>query len=1091
MLEEHRLLRERISKNMGSINIDHPKPALLNLFSDLGYNTRNNPDLTTPTFNGILPIFDDPNAQIDPQAFHASEWKYVNIIFQFSQVELQNQLRLFEQYEISTKEQSAFVFLAISLRQPNYSRSTLSRISREINKKFTIPVICLFLYGDYLTITYVNKRKSKRKTNSIITEKVILIKDINTKSPKRGHIEILAGLSLRAIKSRASISGFDEFSKLWRAALDVKLLSNKFYRDLKRWKSETIEAITKSIQPHASLHEEDAKTIEHGVIVFVIECIFLWFLREMEIIPSYIFDKDNLPRQLFNIKLGNEATNYTATIFHNILHSALSQPIDHRKPQILVPLFGSIGPAKTSNPTQQQSDALQNLFSEVPFISSDLSFTLFGKGTTTFLNTQLIKQTFDGIIIPNHMVLSGVQKDIDLSTTLIETKPRPLFSILDRYKFTVAENTPLEIEVALDPEFLGNIYQKLLQSDNSTFEPISRQVTGAYYTPKEIVDLSLRLSILELLKQQDLLDQSRLGTLERHLETFTNQLEFSADEKDKILYTLEKQKVLDPSCGTGAFLMGYSDFLINLSNSFGVRRNLSDYKEALIQKSLFGLDLNSVAILITKLRFILYICLDRDYKSVDARHQNKPICSFEDRFMLTDTLQKKEDSESNNTYDLICGNPPWGLPNHDQRTRLREMYPETDTKIGNYSAYFLSWAWRHKNAVVAMVIPDVIITKSYPNTQQILKKLASEIIWVENSTIPSSIKHFEETSMDFAVIITTPTPMTTIRYQTIAASKDHAEFEISRFDINRSSLSQVKGNIASLIRLAPEYQKIFELIERFPTLEENFQVHEGVHSGNARKELFLYPKEENSDLPTIIVGAKSKDYVSKFYCNPLGWKLNRGLQSFKRTQYLRFQLGNERWHVGPKILIQRTGRPITAFFDKGNYFSNNFLAILAKDDRLIDDEQLHSLLPFLNSPITSFYISRYLAPRIGGAFIETKSKHIRQLPTPFEFPERELFAIISKEIAQKKGEGINTIMLEKLANALVYEVFFPDSVHKECGSFFSLTMEAAKFNASGKNEKGYHDLGEIMGELNNPISNLRKSMSQLILVPEVKLIEFA
>ena len=91
----------------------------------------------------------------------------------------------------------------------------------------------------------------------------------------------------------------------------------------------------------------------------------------------------------------------------------------------------------------------------------------------------------------------GPERTVDLSRDYGEedkrtarskkAKVRGLIEILSRYKFTIEENTPLEEEIALDPELLGKVFENLLASYNEDTRTTARKALGAFYTPREIV----------------------------------------------------------------------------------------------------------------------------------------------------------------------------------------------------------------------------------------------------------------------------------------------------------------------------------------------------------------------------------------------------------------------------------------------------------------------------------------------------------------------------------------------------------------------------------------------------------------------------
>ena len=81
-------------------------------------------------------------------------------------------------------------------------------------------------------------------------------------------------------------------------------------------------------------------------------------------------------------------------------------------------------------------------------------------------------------------------------------KVRGLIHILSSYKFTIAENTPIEEEVALDPELLGKVFENLLAAYNPETKKSARKQTGSYYTPREIVNYMTDESLVVYLKNE-------------------------------------------------------------------------------------------------------------------------------------------------------------------------------------------------------------------------------------------------------------------------------------------------------------------------------------------------------------------------------------------------------------------------------------------------------------------------------------------------------------------------------------------------------------------------------------------------------------
>lgn len=176
-----------------------------------------------------------------------------------------------------------------------------------------------------------------------------------------------------------------------------------------------------------------------------------------------------------------------------------------------------------------------------------------------------------------------------------------LNDLFSRFNFTVTESTPLDIEVAVDPEMLGKIFEELVTG---------RHETGSYYTPKPIVAFMCR----EALK----------GYLQTHLSGESGDAisEFVDEHKpnklhnaEVVLEALRRIKVCDPACGSGAYLVGMLHELLDLRACLFATAKLDaksvyDRKLEIIQNNLYGVDLDQFAINIARLRLWLSLSVD-------------------------------------------------------------------------------------------------------------------------------------------------------------------------------------------------------------------------------------------------------------------------------------------------------------------------------------------------------------------------------------------------------------------------------------------------------------------------------------------------
>ena len=130
---------------------------------------------------------------------------------------------------------------------------------------------------------------------------------------------------------------------------------------------------------------------------------------------------------------------------------------------------------------------------------------------------------------------------------------KDFFEILEKYNFTIDENTSVDVELAVDPEMLGRIFENLLAEINPETGETARKSTGSYYTPRQIVEYMVDESLRQYLK-------TKTGIADEKLSDLLSYAKETADlkdaEKDKVIAALDSAKVIDPACGSGAFPMG-------------------------------------------------------------------------------------------------------------------------------------------------------------------------------------------------------------------------------------------------------------------------------------------------------------------------------------------------------------------------------------------------------------------------------------------------------------------------------------------------------------------------------------------------------
>lgn len=235
---------------------------------------------------------------------------------------------------------------------------------------------------------------------------------------------------------------------------------------------------------------------------------------------------------------------------------------------------------------------------------------------------------------------------------------------LETYNFTIDENTSVDVELAVDPEMLGRIFENLLAEINPETGETARKATGSYYTPRPIVEYMVDESLKEYLKTKTAIAENKLAALLSYAESDTD---LSEPEKEKVISALDEVKIIDPACGSGAFPMGMlqkivlilqkvdpdskkwlSKLLDSVPDSTAremLRKKLEDdpdlwnytHKLGIIRKSIYGVDIQPIAVEISKLRFFLSLVVDE--KVTDKGDRGIiPLPNLEFKFVCANSL---------------------------------------------------------------------------------------------------------------------------------------------------------------------------------------------------------------------------------------------------------------------------------------------------------------------------------------------------------------------------------------------------------------------------------------------------------------------
>lgn len=324
----------------------------------------------------------------------------------------------------------------------------------------------------------------------------------------------------------------------------------------------------------------------------------------------------------------------------------------------------------------------------VPFLNGGLFDCLDNKPSNLYYDGfSERKESLEQLYLPDWLFFGDEMGcSIDLSKWYGDDKKkrvsaRGIIDILKRYNFTIEENTPLDQEVSLDPELLGKAFENLLAAYNPETKTSARKQTGSFYTPREIVQYMVDESLVAHLKRTcgEGLEPEYRQLLSYSIE----ETSLTTEQRKMVMQALYNCRVLDPACGSGAFPMGvlqqmvhvlrqldptnemWKEFMIDIAieksreafeNNDDEERKarLADIEEAfnrhvndpdyarklyLIEHCIYGVDIQPIAVQISKLRFFISLVVDQ--KPTDDATSNfgiRPLPNLESKFVAANTL---------------------------------------------------------------------------------------------------------------------------------------------------------------------------------------------------------------------------------------------------------------------------------------------------------------------------------------------------------------------------------------------------------------------------------------------------------------------
>lgn len=697
---------KQIEEAIQAFNSKKLYESSLTLYKALGYESTKTERISPTTFEGFIDNFNLSKNAINTDKAFVSHWKQIEFIFQVADSEITRVQSLFDTGDVDRNEYQSFLFFTLQLKEDNYKRSDLVKITRELNVPFNMPVIVLFHYSSKLTLSIIDRRLHKKDKSKDVLEKVTLIKDIDIANPQRAHKEILKDLSLSELYKKFEFHSFAKLHEAWKATLNISELNKKFYKELAYWYFWALQEVE---FPDDELKDDKTRN-PVNVIRLITRLIFVWFLKEKNLIPDDLFNKRELDK-ILDYKDKTGSTYYKAilqNLFFATLNTEMNKDVKDKNKISRTFVNRNTGVPHYFRYSRfiKDQDKFAKWMNNIPFLNGGL-FECLDKRTkdkSIYIDgfTQQVKnETL--VTVPDDLFF-GVPRLVDLNSTF-HTKGKKyevqgLLNILTRYKFTIEENTPVEEEVALDPELLGKVFENLLACYEDGDDISARKLTGSFYTPREIVNYMVDECLItylnsSLIKDSEGEKQHDFNAKLRQLFSYTSEEpSFTDAEKVALINAIDNCKILDPACGSGAFPMGILHKLVFILSKLDpnnkkwkekqlekakrdkvlaekmedeknrdiaikeIIKRIEDIEKAfdknnheldfarklyLIENCIYGVDKQPVAIQISKLRFFIALIVDQKTENESEPNRGiRPLPNLETKFVAADTLKYLE-----------------------------------------------------------------------------------------------------------------------------------------------------------------------------------------------------------------------------------------------------------------------------------------------------------------------------------------------------------------------------------------------------------------------------------------------------------------
>lgn len=668
-------------------------------------------------------------------------------------------------------------------------------------------------------------------------------------------------------------------------------------------------------------------------------------------------------------------------------------------------------------------------------------------------------------IVNDHSIFSDAYQKwkFEEYSSLVEAKLSPYNGKINPIYKNLMTISTFNFSSELDVNILGHIFENSIGDIEELKADTKgrRKKDGIFYTPEHITDYICRNTIIPYLSKS-----GNANTIQKLIS------EYSGSEIEELDEKLKNIKILDPSCGSGAFLNKAGDILLEIHKAIHEKKYMDkmdtltpyfdniEMRREILLNNIYGVDLNEESVEITKLSLFLKVCkkglklpnLNNNIKCgnsliKDLKYTEKP-------FNWKKSFPK---ICKNNGFDLVIGNPPYITPALGKKQKTL-----TEKEIDFLKDNFESYAYKgntyvifiekglellKKGGIISFITPNTLLTNYYFQKIRKIMLFSNKII----SLVDISGKVFldAETGGNLIFILRKLKNDNNHHINTLKV-KDPNEIYNNPIQIEQDLFKKMPS--FKFLLEKDKIELVLKLQNKGVKLEEVSTFYNGVKTGNNPK--FLAKSKISPIYKEIIRGRDVHKYALRFNNNYVLFDKDKLWSNTNEAKFL----------VKEKIIVRQTSDSLIGAFDSQQYFTLDTTHLIIPNKC-----NPKYILGLINSSLINFYY-KVLVPETGKTFAEVKIINLKQLPIYPPSPEeiKNLVPLVDEMLK------LNNELQEELKSTFKWlnNSFDVDKLSKKLSKYYELNEKEFlnELKSKGVNIKSKTNSKNLLEGFNDSIS---------------------